>query len=532
MAFDVLIENARLIDGTGAPACTGSLAVSGGKIAAVGEIPALTEAKRRIDAAGRCLTPGFIDVHRHADIALFRPDFGAAELAQGLTTLVNGNCGLSAAPIDEQHEAEQCAYLRPVVGEVPEALRFSTLDQYLHAVEISHPLLHNAELIGMGALRIAAAGFESGDLDAAQERLLHKQLERALSDGAVGVSLGLGYAPEIFYTTDGLIRALAPLRESGVPIAVHMRQEGDGVVAALQEMLTVARALKTPVEISHLKAIGRRNWQKAVPEMLRLIEEARGEGLDLRCDVYPYTAGSTQLIHVLPPEVQEGGTAQLSARLRGESERARIRERIETGTDFENILNLVGFENVCATALRRPENRAFEGRSIAEIAAKLKKDPYDALFDLLAAEDCGAGMIDFIADEADIRAILRAPFAGVISDGTYPTVGQPHPRVYGTFTQLIEHYVYRQKVLTLEDAVHRVTGMAAERFGLKGKGLLKAGCDGDLCLFDPKALHERASYSDPKRLSEGMDLVFVDGEIAFEGGKPTHARCGRALRRG
>ena len=208
-----------------------------------------------------------------------------------------------------------------------------------------------------------------------------------------------------------MIRALEPLRDSGKVITVHMRQEGDGVVDALEEMIEVARMLRTPVEISHLKAIGKRNWGRAVPEMLRRIAAAREEGLDVTCDVYPYPAGSTQLIHVLPPEFQSGGTVALTAALKDPETRQKIRRRMETGTDFENITALVGFENVLATSLRLPEHAAFEGRSVADIAAAQGKDPYDALFDLLAAEECTVSMIDFIASEEDIEAILRAPFS-------------------------------------------------------------------------------------------------------------------------
>ena len=366
--FDLIIRGASIIDGTGRAAYTGDAAVSDGRIAAVGELGA-AEAARVIEARGRCLTPGFIDIHRHADAAVFRPGWGRAELAQGLTTVINGNCGLSLAPVRGPFAGEILSYLSPIVGALPEGRDFPDMAGYLRAAAGAKLPFNTAMLAGMGTIRACAAGFSDAPLTDGQYREVHALLERCLADGAVGVSLGLGYAPECFYDTAGLIRALEPLRDSGTVVTVHMRQEGDGVVDALREMLAVARELRMPLEISHLKAIGRRNWRSAVPEMLQLIDAARQEGLDVMCDVYPYPAGSTQLIHVLPPEFQAGGTEALTAALSDPEQRARMRRRMETGSDFENISLLVGFENIRATSLHRPENLAFEGRSIAEIAA-------------------------------------------------------------------------------------------------------------------------------------------------------------------
>ena len=526
--LDTLIRGARVIDGTGRRAFTADVGLRDGVIEEVGALGG-AQALTVIDAAGRVLTPGFIDIHRHADAAVFRSGFGEAELRQGLTTLVNGNCGMSLAPLCGAHAAECAAYLAPITGDIPPELRFDSLGGYFRAAQERGLPLSCAELIGMGTLRTLAAGFAAGELSPPALRALHYHMEKALADGACGVSLGLGYAPEIFYSTDALIRALAPLHRSGVPICVHMRQEGDGVVDALREMLTVALALQTPLEVSHLKAIGTRNARRAVPEMLRLIAQAREKGLDVMCDVYPYTAGSTQLIHVLPPEFQEGGTQALTKRLRDPEARGEMRTRMETGSDFENITLLVGFENVIAIGLKTAEYRRFEGKSVAWIAQALEKDPFDALFDLLAAEACETGMIDFISDEEDVRDILRAPFSGVISDATYPSAGRVHPRVYGTFARLIEKYVVQDGTLTLEQAVHKVTGQAAERFGLSGKGRVEAGADADLLLFAPENIRENGTYASPDVCASGFDEVFVLGRRAVENGAYRGGRDGEML---
>ena len=526
--LDTLIRNARVVDGTGRAVFTADVGLRDGLIEAVGALGG-AQAFEIIEADGRVLTPGFIDIHRHADAAVFRDSFGRAELSQGLTTLVNGNCGMSLAPLFGTHADECAKYLAPITGEIPLELRFESIGGYFKAAQERGLPLSCAELIGMGTLRTLAAGFGTGDLSPFELRDLHYHMEKALADGACGVSLGLGYAPEIFYSTDGLIRALAPLHRSGVPICVHLRQEGDGVVDALREMLEVARALQTPLEVSHLKAIGTRNARKAVPKMLKLIEQAREDGLDVMCDVYPYTAGSTQLIHVLPPEFQEGGTEALTKRLLDGAARKEMRARMETGSDFENITLLVGFDNVVAIGLKTDEYRRFEGKSIAEIALSLGKDPFDALFDLLAAEACETGMIDFVADEEDVRDILRAPFSGVISDATYPDAGQVHPRVYGTFARLIEKYVVREKVLTLEQAVHKVTGQAAERFALTGKGKIEAGADADLLLFSPENIRENGTYAQPDVCASGFDEVFVLGQHVIENGGYRGGKSGEML---
>lgn len=528
--FDYLIRNAMLADGTGTPAVKGDLAVQGAQIAAIGQLPAACAA-HVIDAQGMYLTPGFLDIHRHADDAIFRPGFGRAELAQGLTTIVNGNCGLSLAPVPMARRPEIYGYLTPVTGLPAQLLPTQTMQSYLDAVGTLALPLNAGMLVGGGTVRAAAAGFAPEPLDAAALHEVHRLLEESLSGGALGVSLGLGYAPECFYTTQQLIDALAPLHGSGVPITVHMRQEGAGVVEALEEMMTAARALQTPVHISHLKSIGKAYWGRYMPRMLEILTHAREDGLDVSCDLYPYTAGSTQLIHVLPPESQDGGLAALTKNLREPAFRAKMRERMLTGTDFENLSLLVGWENIDVSTVKKEENRRFVGRNIAQIAQAEGLDPFDFTFDLLASEDCTVTMIDRITSDADICAALRVPFSSVISDATYPTSGLLHPRVYGNCTHLIEQYVLKQHVLTLEQAVRKLTGLPAQVLGLRTKGRLAVGMDADLCLFDPQALHETATWQSPAQLSAGMRHVFVGGVPAIWEGQFTDAANGRVLRR-
>ena len=514
LMMDYVIRNAMVVDGTGRKPFRADVAVQGMKIAAVGNLAEVT-ARQEIDAKGRFLTPGFLDVHRHGEAAAFRPGYGKAELCQGLTSVINGNCGLSMAPVRGSHRQEILDYLAPVVGDMPQGCDFSTIGEYSQQLKKTKQRIHNGMLVGMGTARGCAAGFRDGQLTEEEYRFVWKLLEQGLEEGALGVSLGLGYAPECFYDTAGMIRSLEPLRNSKHIVAVHMRQEGDEVVQALEEMLGVARELKVPMQISHLKAIGKRNWNRCVPKMLEMLRQAREEGVDVTVDVYPYPAGSTQLIHVLPPEFQAGGMDALTAALLDPEKRAIMRRRMETATDFENLSLLVGWENIQATSLRRPENQIYEGKNIIEIAAMQDKDPYDAVFDLLASEHCAPSMIDRITHQDDIDRILKEPYSCVISDATYPENGLMHPRVFGNIPHLLEEYVRVRNLLTIEEAVHKITGLPAERFGLAGKGVIAPGMDADLCLFDLANIRQTGTWTQPDRHAAGMDTVFVIGRPAL-----------------
>ena len=530
MVFDTILRGGTVVDGTGKSGFLADVGILNGKIAAVGNL-ACAQARRTLDVAGKLVTPGFIDIHRHADAAIFRAGFGEAELFQGLTSIVNGNCGLSAAPSGGAFRQEIFDYLRPVTGPLEERMQTESMAGYLQAVETLALPLHVGMLAGGGTIRAQAAGFGVQRLEDEHYQKIHKALEKALSDGALGVSLGLGYAPECFYTTEELIRALSPLSNSGVPVTVHMRQEGSGVEDALREMIEVCKALHTPFEISHLKSIGKANWHRSTPNMLRMLQNAREDGMEIFADAYPYTAGSTQLIHILPPECQEGGLDALSENLKKPEFRARIRRHMETGSDFENISLLVGWENIVASSVTKPEHKCYEGKSIAEIAAMQGKDPFDCAFDLLADEHCAVSMIDFITAEEDIEQILRDETTCVISDSIYPTQGLLHPRVYGTFVRLFERYVKTRKTLPIERAVQKVTGLPARRLRLKGKGLIAPGMDADINVFAIEALRETGTYSEPRRLAQGMTHVFVSGRPAILDGQRTKAFCGKLLER-
>ena len=344
------------------------------------------------------------------------------------------------------------------------------------------------------------------------------------------MSLGLGYAPECFYSTQDLIHALQPVKGTDIPVTVHMRQEGGGVVESVEEMIAVARALGCPVHISHLKAMGRDNWGKKIPRVLALLEQARNEGLRVDCDVYPYTAGSTQLLHILPPDYLTGGMEAVVERLRDKVVRRELAARIESGVGFDDIAKLAGWDGIYLTSLHCPEDHPYQGHNLMEIAALMGQDPLSSCCELLAREHGQITMIDFMASEEDICEILRSPLSCVISDATYPTEGQLHPRVCGNVTHLLEHFVGEKGALSWEQAVHKLTERPAQVLRLGGKGRLAAGYDADICVFEPKALHERATYTDPCETSQGMTHVLVNGAFAIRNGEMTGEKKGTVLR--
>ena len=523
---DILIKNGNIYDGVNAP-FIGDVAIADGKIAEVGNINA--EAAQIIDARGKCVTPGFIDIHRHADMAAFRPSFGEAELMQGLTTIINGNCGMGPAPVEKGSGLE--GYLRPVLGDMHPMADTCSANGYLASLERASIPLNIGMLTGCGTIWAGILGYGGRHPDVDDFARFHSMLERELSAGTLGVSLGLGYAPECFLTTEELIKGLAPLSGEDIPIAFHMRQEGDGVCRSVEEVIAIARALKAPVHISHLKAMGKRNWNRLIPEALELIQNAADDGVDITFDAYPYTAGSTQLMHVLPPDYIEGGTAAVTARLKDMDKRKELEKRIAYGRDFDNIAGMVGWDNIVIAAVNTDENKKYQGKNIA-VAAELRGEtPIDCLCNMLIEENCAVTMIDFITCDEDIARIYNKKGASVISDSIYPMGGRPHPRLYGSFPRVIQRYVYEREDITLQRAVEIMTSAPAAALRLKNKGRIAVGMDGDINIFDPHQIRENGNYEDPARIASGMEYVLLGGKVKLHDRQLIHGVKGTVIRR-
>ena len=540
---DWIIQNGYIVNGKKEPPFAGALLIKSGKIEAVSKVPDCdfkAEGIPVIDAKGAYVTPGFIDIHRHGDWkALLGADGGDDELLnrQGLTTVVNGNCGLSVMPAEGQYGEEIRHFLEPVTGSKPAAAVAEEADRdlgtYYKALAQTKRTVNTGMLAGNGTIRACAAGYRDGSLSAEEISRIHRLLEGALADGALGVSLGLGYAPEFAYNADSLTEALEPLRGTDIPITTHIRSEGDGSYESVEEVIRVAQSLGIPLHISHMKCIGKRNWHVGPEKTLALLHRKNEEGMRVDFDLYPYKTGSTQLFHVIPPAFQSGGTVQFLKRIRDRSFRDALTKALKTPShEFENIVELVGFSNIMAASLHTDTYRRFAGLSIEAIAESLGTDPYETLYDILEAEHCEVTMLDTIACDEDICRFYKDPLSSVISDAIYPDDGRLHPRVYAAFPEFLIRYVREKKLLPIEEAIYKMTAGPADVLKID-RGVIEEGRAADLCIFRLEDLAAPATFSNPEQMCTGFRYVLVGGQAVVKNDvwQREAAGAGQILRR-
>ena len=494
-SVDLLIRGATVLDGTGGPARAADVAVTGGRIEAVGDLSA-ERAGTEVVAAGLALAPGFIDVHSHDDFAIFLTPEMDFKLGQGVTTDVVGNCGLGAAPFRPAR-----AYLAFFGADRHrQALpAWDTYGEYLDAVDANPPSLNVAVLVGHGTLRLDAMGNERRAPTDAELATMLDTLALALDSGCVGFSTGLIYEPGRYSTTEELVALAANMAQVGGVYASHMRNESDGLLAAVAETIRIGEESGVPVQISHHKASGRSAWG-LVKDSLAIIDEARARKVEVTADQYPYTAGSTSLFAIL--QNYEEGTAGVGV------------------VDWGNI--------VLASA---PGHQSWEGYSLADLAGTFHVDPVEAARRVVDAEGYGAVVVIESMNEDDVRTVMAHPTTMIGSDGIPTLGGKPHPRLYGTFARVLGHYVRDEQVLSLEEAVHRMTGLPAGKFGLAGRGVVRPGAWADLVLFDPAVINDIATYDAPRQHPSGIPWVWVNGTAVVREGGHTGERPGRALRR-
>jgi N-acyl-D-amino-acid deacylase len=527
--LDVKIEGATVIDGTGTAGGRADVGVRNETIVAIGDL-SREHAGRSLNASGKVLAPGFIDMHSHSDWRLWENRRAESKIRQGVTTEVVGNCGFSPAPVAPEFVDE----LRGFALHVPKGMDFAwrTFGDYLDAFDADGLALNVAHLVGHGTLRIAAMGFARRAPTAPELSRMQKLLADAMDDGAFGVSTGLIYAPGSYSTTDEIVAvARAAARRRGF-YASHLRGEGATLLEAVAEAITVGREADIPVQISHLKAAGRPNWGK-VADALALIDGARVEGLDVLADAYPYTASSTSLRTLLPDWALEGGAEGMLARLRDSGGRAGIREAI-TATRGESMALRVGWENILLVGMSA--RRDAEGCRLSEVAAARGREPADTLLDLLVEEGGRGGVILFQMDEGDFKRALAHPAVMIGSDGSSlaPTgpmaASKPHPRSYGTFPRVLGHYARDERTISLPQAVHKMTGLPARRLGLRDRGVVRVGARADLVVFDAKRVIDVATYDEPHRYPAGIEHVLVNGSFVIRDGEHTGSLPGRVLR--
>ncbi|WP_367429335.1 N-acyl-D-amino-acid deacylase family protein [Streptomyces celluloflavus] len=536
--IDLLLRGGTLIDGTGAPAREADIAVTGGRVAVLSPGTPVRAAET-VDATGQVVTPGFIDVHTHSD-ALAAPhgpdataqpadsieDLRLAPLLQGVTTEICGNCGTSLFPSLPERLPALADHLRVTFGLGP-VQPAADFDAFAAAQNPALRRTHIASLVGHGTLRAGVMGFAARPPRPDELRGMCDLLDRALSQGAAGLSTGLIYPPGTYADTAEIVALAKVAARHGKPYVTHLRDEMSQVETALEEALEIAVRSGAPLQVSHHKTAGRHAWGATLRTLPRL-EAARADGVDVLCDVYPYTAGSTVLHAMLPPWTSEGGVGELLARLRRPEARDRIRADIAAGVEgWENTVGNGGWDLIAVAAARtRPEA---EGRRIAALAAERGTDPVDYVCDLLLAEQGEVTIISHSMREDDVRRVLASPLSMIGSDGV-PKPGRPHPRWAGSFARVLGHYGRDRRLLSLETAVHKMSGLPARRFGLTGRGVVRDGACADLVVLDPATVTDTATFDRPLLAPEGVGTVVVAGQLAVRDGRPTAVRAGEVVR--
>jgi N-acyl-D-amino-acid deacylase len=528
--YDLLFRQATVVDGTGAPGFVADVAIAEGRFAALA--PRLDgQAVRVIPAAGMVLAPGFIDLHCHSDAYHLEQPAGEIKIRQGVTLEVVGNCGASLAPLAPARARMGVDYCLGGPDRFGREVDWESYGQYASTVDGARPVVNVAGLVGHGTLRVAAMGFADRPATTAEMDTMAGLLDDALAAGAGGLSTGLYYAPGLFASTAEVIALARVVARRGGYYASHIRNEAEGLLEALDEALAIGRASGVPVHISHLKAAGTRNWSKADAAVDKL-EAARREGLDVTCDAYPYHFSSTTLQAVIPPWALEGGTEGLVARLTDPATRARVIAQIKDGLPgWENIYHNAGWEKILIAAVNSPARFPLQGKSVAQAAAAAGADPFEWAMDLLVAERGAVNIVAGSMNEENVARFLTLPFAMIGSDGA-PRPGRPHPRVYGTFPRVIRRFVRELKVLTLEEAIRKMTSASAARLGLADRGRIQVGRVGDAVLFDPERFSDTATFEEPCQHPVGLMAVAVAGRLVVDGERMTGERPGRFRRPG
>ena len=528
--YDLVIRNGRIIDGTGSPWYSADVAIRAGKVAAIGNL-AGASARRTIDAHGMVVAPGFIDMLGQSELTILVNPHLPSKIYQGITTEVTGEGGSIAPLNDAVVKADHVTYEH--YGVQP---TWRTFREYFARLRKQGMGINLASYVGATQVRRIVLGDDNRAPNAAELERMKALVREAMRDGAVGLSTSLQYAPAPYATTEELIALAAEAAKSGGTYASHIRDEGNSIVAALDEAFRIGREAHIPVEIWHLKAAGKANWGR-MPEIVSRIEAARKSGVDVAADTYAYPAGFNSFSAIVPPWVHDGGDQKLIERLKDPVQRARIRKEMETPSgDWNNEWQQVaGPESFIVGAVQNPKLLPVQGKTIAEIAKLWNKDPIDTVFDLLIEDEAFTQVALFIMSEPDVTLALQQPWVSVCNDsqGTAPDglLGKehPHPRAYGAFPHILRKYVREEKKLTLEDAIRKFTALPAQRMRFADRGVLKAGMWADVVVFDPDTIRDTATFDNPNQLSEGMRFVLVNGVPVVDEGKPTNALPGKVV---
>jgi len=533
-AYDLVIENGRVVDGSGNAWFYGDVAVRGDRIARITPRGMLREARaaNRLDARGLVVAPGFIDIQSHSRAAFLGGDGRiVSKVTQGITTEIMGEGGTNAPA----NLATADLGTNATPAQRQEALRFAGprgFDAWLRAMEANGASANLGSFVGATTVRMYAKGMAEGSPSPAELDSMRTVVREAMRDGAFGIASALIYPPGVFASTEELVEISKAMAPFGGVYITHMRSEADELLEAIDEALRIGSEGGVPVEIYHLKAAGRRNWHKAALAVAK-IDSARAAGQDVSADMYPYVAGGTGLAACLPPWASADG--KLLANLADPATRARMKaEVLQERTEWENLCQLATPEGVTVSALRSPQYQQYSGQTVAQIATALGKEWPDAVMDMVQIEQGRIGAMYFIASEENLAMQMRQPWIkfGTDASGMDPDSARAlaHPRTYGTFTRILGKYVRDDRVMPLEDAVRKMSSAVASRLSIRDRGVLREGAFADIVVFDPATVADRATYQQPHQLSVGMHHVFVNGVQVVRDGRHTGAKPGRVVR--
>ena len=529
-----LIKNVKIVDGTMAEPYIGNIVIENDTIASVGGSDDEQQADMVIDGMKQgvplCAAPGFIDTHSHSDLQVLTKPELLPKIMQGITTEVLGQDGISLAPLPEQYIKPWEENLAGLDG-YNEYINWHFHDtaHYLKMVEQAQPSINECYLVPHGNVRMEGLGLMNAQPDEAQMKSMQNILQRELDVGTYGLSTGLIYMPCAYAKTEELINLCKVVAKNDGVFVIHQRSEADTIVDSMKEVIRIGRESGVHVHFSHFKVCGRQNWH-FIEDMVRLLEQAEHEGIDVSFDQYPYVAGSTMLGVILPPWVHDGGTEQVLKRLQDTSLRRQMIHDMEHGiAGWDNFVDFAGMDNIYITSVKTKKNQDAIGLSLTQLAQLRHTDPYNAAFDLLYEEENAVGMVDFYGTEDHVKLFLKRPEMNACTDGLMS--GKPHPRVFGAFPRILGKYVREEKTLTLQEAVYKLTKKAASAMHIENRGELKPGYAADIVLFDEQTICDKGTFVNPVQYPDGIEYVFVNGVKMVDKGvyQKEATRSGRVL---
>ena len=530
-AYDLIIKNGRVVDGSGRHGFKADVAIKGNRIARIGNLRG-AKAKREIDARGQIVAPGFIDMLGQSETFVLIDPRAMSKVMMGVTTEITGE-GESIAPVNDRILKEQEDFNRRFNLTVD----WRTLDEYFKRLGKQGAGVNLGTFVGATQVREYVIGYDDRPPTPAELEQMKQLVAEAMKDGALGVSTSLQYVPARFAKTDEIVELAKVAHQYGGIYISHQRSEANAIDDSMKEVFEIARRAHIPAEIWHFKTAYQKNWGR-MPEMLRRIEAARRQGLKITADVYPYVAGSTSLSACLPPWALAGGTDRMIARLKDPATRARLKQEIAADSNaWENIyLGSGGPSGILIGSVVNRDLESSQGKRLSEIATAQNKDPLDALFDFIIADRGQTGAIFFMMSEADMNAALKSPLVSICTDSSARATDGPlagsksHPRGWGTYPRILGHYVRDLHLMPLELAIHKMTGLPASNVGLKQRGLIREGYFADITIFDPKTVIDRATFEEPNQYPVGINFVIVNGQIEVDNAQRTPALAGRVLR--